>query len=270
MNNSQYLFVRPDLNNSSAENPIILRAYDSGFTGTTAFFRNRIFIETFSEILGNLKKDVRIMIHACSIGAEAYSLAAWWQHEITPRFGFGLQIFASDMNSHFLAYAREGRYPREILQGMTPKERAWFHTEGDLVVIPASLKAMVKFCEPSNFITASPPLGGKHFDATLLMNALTYVTPAEQSTAIMNIASCTRYIMCLTAFHPDQIKSDISHSGFHPLKLNHREIHNGWSERLSSIPLKAGAPDYSWKLPPYEIQSKDYEWRYASIFIKDK
>lgn len=210
------------------------------------------------------------MVHACSIGAETYSLAAWWQQEIKPRFGFDLQIFASDMNSHFLNYAREGRYPRQVFQGMTPRERTWFHAEDDLLLIPTSLKAMVNFCDPLNFITDSISLGEEHFDATLLMNALTYVTPTEQSTAIMNIASCTKYIMCLTAFHPNQIELDASNAGFHPLKLNQREIHNGWSERLSSIPLEAGTPEYSWKLPPYETQSIDYEWRYASVFIKNE
>ena len=101
------------------------------------------------------------------------------------------------------------------------------------------------------------------------MNALTYVSPAEQLQAIMNMASHTRHIMCLTAFHPDQIASDVAQAGFYPLLLNQRDIHNGWGERISSTPLKTDFPGYSWKLPPYETQSIDYEWRYASIFIRN-
>lgn len=261
--------IRPDPNPISGGG-LMIRAYDSGFTGATAFFRNRSFIETFLNSLQELNQDVRILVHACSIGAEVWSLAAWWYHKIEPQTGFKLQIVAVDIDKFFLSYAQESRYPLDVLKGMSPEERSWFIIKTDHLTVPESLKEMVTFIEAASFIDFSPSHKNYFFDAVTIMNALTYVTPAEQTATIKNIASYTRHAICLTAFHPDQIFNDMSLIGFHPLMLNHQKIHDNWTERLSPAPIASESPEYSWKLPPYERQSPDYQWKYASIFVKNK
>jgi chemotaxis methyl-accepting protein methylase len=247
---------------------VMLRVYNDGHKGATAFFRNRPFLQTlFSEPTLSGKTHITIFVHACSIGAEPYSLALWWLRHILPtRPGATLDIVATDIDPEFLEVARHACYPEQILDGMTEQERSWFKKEGDAVMVPDEARALVRFVEPANFVSATL---AEEVDVVLIMNALTYVTAQDQATALVHAAGYARHLLCLTAFHPDSIAEDAARIGFVPSMRNHQEIHDAWLERISDETVPPGHPDYSWRLPPYDTSHPDYAARFGVIFRRD-
>jgi hypothetical protein len=250
---------------TEADSPVMLRVYNDGHKGATAFFRNRPFLRAlFSEPPLSDKNSIRIFVHACSIGAEPYSLALWWLHHFHPtRPGATLEIVATDIDPEFLELARHGCYPEQILDGMTEQERSWFRKEGEAVLVPDAARALVRFVEPMNFVTDTL---AEEFDVILIMNALTYVAPEDQSAALLKAANHARHLLCVTAFHPDSVADDIARVGFAASMGSHREIHEAWVDRISSEIVPPGHPDYSWRLPPYDTGRPDYASRFGVIF----
>lgn len=111
----------------SSVTPSVLRVYNDGHKGATAFFRNRPFLETLSRRRHcplSTQDKVTIFVHACSIGAEPYSFALWWLHRVKPgRPNMLIEIVATDIDPEFLEFAVQGCYPQTILEGMTDEER---------------------------------------------------------------------------------------------------------------------------------------------------
>jgi chemotaxis methyl-accepting protein methylase len=246
--------------------PVMVRRYAGGHSGPTAFFRNRPFLRTLLAILAEGDPNVsRVLVHACSIGAEPYSLALWWLHHPWPSAPRRIEIVAADIEREFLDVARGGVYPAAVLDGMTEEERAWFDPHPEGVRVPYDARALVRFLPPMSFVDADP---GGVFDAVLIMNALAYLTAEEQQRAIRRVARYARVALGLTAFHPDTIQADVTEAGFRPVEQNHLEIHNCWGDRLTTGEIVPGSPDYSWRLPPYSTQPSDFSYRYCSIFTR--
>ncbi len=253
---------------ASMNDPIMLRAYSNGFKGATAFFRNRPLIETlFEQLTATAKDRYHVLVHACSIGAEPYSLAMWWHHRVQPTLAGTpqLRLVATDANPEFLAFARAAQYPRALNAGMTSEEQSWFDGAEDDLAVPETIRSLVSFTEPMNFVEAQPE---GSFDAVLILNALTYVTPEQQTRTIEHCADYCRDVLALTAFHPDTIAGDLHGAGFEPVMTRHRAIHESWGDRLAPGPVPAGTPEYSWRLPPYETGTADYAYRYGSLFAR--
>ncbi len=249
--------------------PVILRAYNAGHKGATAFFRNRPFLEALFAALRSVAGErITILAHACSLGAEPYSLALWWLHQALPAFPrkTSLEVVATDVDAEFLAYARRAQYPVDVLRGMTAREQSWFVRKSDTVCVPDKARRLVRFTEPTDFVREDPP---GEFDVILIMNALTYVSQEQQSAALARCAQRCRHLLGVTAFHPDSIESDVTASGFSPCTEKHREIHEAWGDRLAKGEVSADRPDYSWRLPPYERESADFEYRYGALFRRD-
>lgn len=258
--------VRDTQDGSGLEDPVILRAYNNNHKGATAFFRNRPFIERFFSTLQSVNDGpIKILVHACSLGAEPYSLAMWWLHKVLPTCAkeVNIEISATDIDSDFLDFAQQARYPSNIFGGMTPQEQSWFLKADDNVQVPRKVRRLVRFLPPMNFVTDEP---GETFDAVLVMNALTYVSPEEQSAALTRCASYCRHVLGITAFRPDTVKADLDRLGYMPCMGGHREIHEAWGDRLAPGPVPADSPDYSWRLPPYETDSPDFAYRYGALF----
>ncbi len=244
--------------------PVMIRVYQGGNKGATAFFRNRAVLDTLLETLAGLgRRRVRVFVHAASVGAEPYSLALCWMHRW--RSAFELEIVATDINAHFLEAARQGVYPQQVGAGLTEEERSWFVQEAQTLRIPDEVRERVSFLAPMDFVRGRPE---GEFDAVLIMNALTYVTPAEQHAAIRLAASYAGSLLALTAFHPDSIRADVEAAGFEPLLRNHELIHQGWGDRLTSQPIDTASSEYSWKLPPYDAAHPDYAYRFGALFVR--
>lgn len=243
---------------SSTPQPHMLRVYKDDRKGATAFFRNRPFLNT---VLGLLQKETdtpSTFFHACSIGAEPYSFAAFAKMMM-----LDVSIDATDIEPEFMAYAEKGVYPANVLRGMTTEEKYWFTKQkGNNVLLRDEIRRKVKF-QPASSVTQ--PID-KQYDAVFAMNVLTYLSPDDQTLAIVNMAKSARKFMCVTAFHPDQIKSDMEFAGFEPVEKNQEEIHNAWGDRIREGGAEAGTPAYSWVIPPYNTDAPDYNWRYCAIF----
>jgi chemotaxis methyl-accepting protein methylase len=242
--------------------PVMLRVYNGANKGATAFFRNRPLLSTLMQELAALEQPrVSVLVHASSIGAEPYSLALW--HLAHSASSFELAIHATDIDAQFLAMAQKGEYPADLSRGLTAVEKSWFESHGNVLRVPAAARSMVNFLPPMNFVRQRPE---GHYDAVLIMNALTYVTPAEQRLAIAGAAQSSRSLLALTAFHPDSIRADIEAVNFEPVMASHQLIHESWGDRLTDNPIDPGSQEYSWRLPRYDGSRVDAAWRFGALF----
>jgi hypothetical protein len=243
--------------------PTMIRAYHGTHVGATAFFRNRPFLDILSRQLSlRCAGTPRVLFHACSVGAEPYSLGAWWcRHYDRP-----IDIVATDIDERFLEVAREAIYPEGAIEGLDSRERLDFETRKDgRIRVADAVRRLVRFLPARSFLTC---VEGERFDAVLIMNALTYVTPREQSVAIAGAAVNARHLLGLTAFHPDSIATDLASNGFAPLRDRQREIHDAWGDRLVTDLPKRGTPEYSWQLPSFDTAMPDRDTRFCSLFAR--
>lgn len=244
--------------------PVMLRAYCEDHKGATAFFRNRPLLDTVIAYLASkCPARCRVLFHACSIGAEPFSLAAWWLLRFGGTQANRLQITATDIEPGFVEIGKRAVYPAAVLDGMVGREKALFSPHQQGVQVSSQVREMVRFQPPMSFLDGDP---GGDYDAVFVMNALTYVTPDEQTRSIQRISQYCRHLMGLTAFHPDTIEADLTSVGFAPLAANRERIHNAWGDRLTDAPLSPGTPEYSWKLPSFNPAAPSAKWRFSSLF----
>lgn len=252
---------------SDAPDPVMIRVYKGDKKGATSFFRNRPFLETVCAQLKTIEKpQINVLFHACSVGAEPYSFVA--AAAMSGLFGHfeQINIIATDIEADFIAQAKAALYPASVVQGLTPAEQAFFApADGGNVTIHPLLKEAVQFIAPASFVDFSTDVA---FDAVFVMNAMTYVTPAQQSEAIRKIAGYNSRFLMLSAFHPDGIKADLQQAGYAPVAERRGEIHNAWGDRVTSGPI---APqESSWRVPPYSEEVADFEYKFGAIFQKTR
>lgn len=240
--------------------PHMLRVYKDDKKGATAFFRNRPFLNTILKLMQKESDMPSAFFHACSIGAEPYSFIA-----MAKMLMLDVSVEATDIEPKFIEVAKEGIYPNAILKGMLPAEKYWFNAKrGGKTQIKDEVRRKVKFQPPASVLE---PLS-KEYDTVFAMNVLTYLSPEEQTIAIVNMAKSARRYLCVTAFHPDQIRSDMEFAGFEPVPTAQEEIHNAWGDRVREGGAEPGTPGYSWIVPPYNTKAVDYDWRYSAIFTR--
>lgn len=247
--------------------PVMIRVYRGAYKGATAFFRNRPFLTLLADTLEDrCNGRPRIFFHACSVGAEPYSLALWYLHRANHRTTALPIIHATDVEPSFLRVARAGTYPRSVLDGMTAEEQSWFEClPGDLVRVPAAARDLVHFKPAQSFLE---PIPDGPYDAVLAMNALTYVPPDQQSLAILQMAGHATHLLGLTAFHPDSIRADIDRAGFTPVTDRAEEIHESWVERRVAQAPQPATAEYSWQLPAFHSAVADRDYRFSSLFAR--
>jgi hypothetical protein len=249
--------------------PVRLRAESKNAIGTTAFFRNRALLSVLLQRLAALQgTQISVLVHACSIGAEVWSLAIATQ--LDPRLANKeLLICASDLEPEFVAFAQRGIYPRAVLSGMQAAERACFDPLDDQnVQIKDALRGRVRFL-PAESIAAFEP--DRVFDVVVLLNALLYMPAADQSLVIDRVARYNRHLLVTTGFHFDRIKPDMLRNGYRPVGAAARAIHDGWLDRRRDVPLGAetipGKIFHLWSLPPYR-EIEDFDYKYCALFEK--
>jgi hypothetical protein len=246
--------------------PVMLRVYDDDKIGSTAFFRNRPLLTTLLALFRASGKDrIEVLFHACSIGAEPYSLAIWCAMAGLDT-EMQLNIHATDINPNFLAHARAAIYPEEVLAGMTEQERRWFEPRGaGKVGVRPEIVARVNFLPPASFVDFQSE---RSFDVVCVLNALTYVTPEQQSTCLRHVAGYNPWLLVTSAFHPDTIEADLVACGYAPITDSIQAIHDAWVERVrSNVTAQPGTREYSWMLPPF-APVPGYEYKYCALFRK--
>jgi two-component system CheB/CheR fusion protein len=146
----------------------------------TEFFRDRDVFErlrtdTIPALFGRKSASDRLRVWSvgCATGEEAYSLAMLLleeagRHDLVPQ----LQVFATDLHGQALERAREGIYPAEIAEVVSPERLRRFFVEekGHFRVVP-EVRQVVVFA-PHN-VLRDPPFS--HLDLVVCRNLLIYL-----------------------------------------------------------------------------------------------
>ena len=155
----------------------------------TKFFRDPdVFAFLEKEILPDMlrehdtAKPFRIWIAGCSTGEETYSLVMLFREHIANHSSnLRLQVFASDADPDAVAFAREGLYPKTIVDDVSPRRLKRFFTEEDVNyrVLP-ELRSAVVFTVQD--VLVDPPFS--RLDMISCRNLLIYLRPEAQAQAI--------------------------------------------------------------------------------------
>lgn len=154
----------------------------------TEFFRDPAVFDSLSiEVLPHItdKKSIanplRIWIAGCSTGQEAYSYGICLQEYLGDRLAdIKLQIFATDLSSKAITYARAGVYSKKELEGVSESrlQTFFYRTDGHYQIIK-SIRDMFIF-SPHNFLK-DPPFA--NLDMVSCRNVLIYLEPFLQKKA---------------------------------------------------------------------------------------
>jgi two-component system CheB/CheR fusion protein len=130
----------------------------------TTFFRDPKAFESLARhaipnLFRNDQRDgsLRVWIAGCATGEEAYSIAMLLleeasKHDVHPE----IQVFGSDMDSHALAIAREGRYSVAIEADLSEERlRHFFTLDGEYYRVKRELRDIVLFANHS--LLKDPP-----------------------------------------------------------------------------------------------------------------
>lgn len=240
--------------------PVRIRPTDGPLIGTTAFFRNRAFLAAFCrQIRAKPGKPVRIMAHACSVGAEAYSLAV---RLLIDRPELDFQIDATDLSQGFVNYAERGFYPNAALAGATEGELKHFlPAGGDAVGVSPDVRARVRFLPAASFADFT---ANAEYDVVLLCNALVYVDGAAQGATIDRIAGYNTDLLAVTAAHQDRIAEDLARNDYAPVMDDFAAIHAGWTDRHrpAGFPKGSPPPTGAFADPYLDPIDNDTGWQY--------
>jgi hypothetical protein len=253
---------------SSSPSPVRLRPAIGDAIGTTAFFRNRILFDTLlDQIAASTQQEVSVLFHACSIGAEVYSLVVQYLVRKLDQ-QFSLQCYATDKQPSFVDFARAASYPPEIIKGCGAEELRYFVVSDGEVKPADAVLARTEFLEASAFDTFTTT---RKFDVVCLLNCLLYVPAATQSRVLAEVSGYNKRWLVTTGFHPETIKGDLQANGYSPILANIEQIHNGWTDRLRAEPIPAAQlPPHiftDWSLQPF-VKGEDFEYKLCALFSK--
>ena len=153
--------------------------------GVSSFFRDpEAFEELRRSVIAPLVRDradhrsIRVWIPGCSTGEEAYSIVMLLLEELASANKTSpLQIFASDIDSEALKFAREGIYPHSIAADVSEERLNRFFTKQDShYQVAKRLRESVIF-SLQNLLTDAP---FSRLDLISCRNVLIYIEPVVQ------------------------------------------------------------------------------------------
>lgn len=155
----------------------------------TNFFRGaEAFDKLAAEVIPQLfegrgaQDTIRIWVPGCATGEEVYSIAMLMREQTdrvsaVPR----VQIFATDIDEGALAAARAGRYPKALLDGVSPERlRRFFRPDGSSYVLTKDVRELCVFSPHS--VLRDPPFS--RLDLISCRNLLIYLGPEAQKQMI--------------------------------------------------------------------------------------
>ena len=151
----------------------------------TEFFRDPAAFEALAKSVipdmvqeHPLDRPLRIWVPGCSTGEEVYSLTMLFLEAIeASKPGLKLQVFASDVDAHSVAFARAGLYGPETAARVGDKRLArFFSREGKGYRVMRDLRETVVFTVQD--LLADPPFS--RLDLISCRNLLIYLQPGAQ------------------------------------------------------------------------------------------
>lgn len=160
-------------------------------TNYSFFFREEIHFDFLKKYLteqGEKQSCLRFWSAACSTGEESYSMAISALQTLAPQSRRDLKILATDISTHVLNIAREGRYHYTKVRGhIEDRElRTFFDFDkehNDFIVKPA-VRDLIAF---RHFNLFDPFPFQKDFDIVFLRNVLIYFDNQEKARIVNKI-----------------------------------------------------------------------------------
>lgn len=154
--------------------------------GVTSFFRDpdayaALDEQILSEIFSNKRGDdqVRVWVPACSTGEEAYTLAMLFENHVSKSTNPPLlQLFASDIDTRAIQFARSASYSSSIISDVPPEFLGQYFTrDEDRYVIRKAVRDKVLFAEHN--LLRDPPFS--KIDLISCRNLLIYLNRDAQA-----------------------------------------------------------------------------------------
>ncbi|MEI6167603.1 MAG: chemotaxis protein CheB [bacterium] len=150
--------------------------------GVTSFFRDpEAFKALESEVIQKLFSNrpagsvIRVWSPGCATGEEAYSIAILLQEQLEAhKQSFRIQVFATDIDTHAIAIARNGLYPASVAADISPERLARFFVaepDGDAYRIHKGIRDMLIVSEQD--VIKDPPFS--KLDLISCRNLLIYM-----------------------------------------------------------------------------------------------
>ena len=209
---------------------------------------------------------LEILLMACSIGAEAYTIASWLTTQVP---GLDFHITASDLHQEMVDRAREGSYSEnEALHSkyITPEFiAATFERAGDRYVVRDALRKKVTFHQANlldgeqlRHLFAPAPI-------VIAQNVLFHLAPDDATNAFSNLVGllAPRAVLLVEGMELDLRARLTKRHGLVPLDHDIRRI---YEETRVHTP-----PDwwnYYWGTEPYSPLRQEANRYFGTIFLK--
>ena len=168
------------------ENPgELTNLYQDVLIKVTGFFRDpEVFEALKTEIFPLIQRQkspegqVRIWVPGCSTGEEAYSLAiAWLEYLGGQAAATPVQVFATDVSSAVIEKARNGLYPENIAEDVSPERLARFFVKNNgSLQVSKTVRDLCIFAQQN--LIQDPPFS--KLDLISCRNVLIYLEPVLQ------------------------------------------------------------------------------------------
>jgi SAM-dependent methyltransferase len=239
-------------------------------SGVTRFFRNPIQLDV---LLGEIARDpasrgrtLRVAVHACSTGAEPYTLAIEAARRSIP-----LVIEAFDRDPRYVASARRGMYRRADVDAAAAGGdlASYFESAGEGALrVAATLRRAMRFALADIRSDADVDREGL-YDVVLCQNVLIHFDTAAQLDVAKRLARAVRPGGWLVvAGRSPEVAPVLREIGFIPIVDRCREIHEAWTERrrpFDEAVARGVDPPY-WALGPFDPGAEDAAFRFGTIF----
>jgi len=236
---------------------------------STYFLRNRPELELIRRVLESKRsgETLRVAVLACSMGAEAYSIA-WTIRSARP--DLNLILSAADISAQAVDFARRGVYPltnsertsATIFERMTAAEKAgFFEMDGEAAAIKPWLREGIRWSvgdvgEPGIVEALGPQ------DIVVASNFLCHMPPSEAERCLRSIARLVSPYGYLFVSGIDlNVRTKVAQDlGWKPVQELLEEIHEG------DPILRIHWPWHYSGLEPLDKKRKDWRIRYAAAF----
>ncbi len=238
----------------------------------TCFYRSPLQLEALTGPVvqylateGGKPAKLRILLFACSNGAEAYTLAAVLM-KACPQLDF--QIEASDLHEEMVDKARSGIYLRdEVLCSDYASDEFiddLFDKSGQHFTVKPAIRSKVSF-SCANLVNSDLSQRFQPADIVFAQNVLFHLNPAEARAAFINITGLLkeRAALFVEGMDLDSKIALTQEFRLSPLKYKCRQIYE-----QSRTHISVAWWNYYYGAEPYSIMRRNRARRYGSIFVR--
>lgn len=134
------------------------------------------------------RKRFRVWSAACSSGEEAYSLAIIMRHNQARLTGLNVKLFASDLSTSVIEYAKEGIYSSKDVSKLDVAVQHYFEPHGVDMRVKSVVRKRVQFFQ-HNLLQPAPY---NDLDCLFLRNVLIYFDKVSKEKVLRHVIDALR------------------------------------------------------------------------------